>query len=128
MSREHSAEKDAGREPCRTNPHKAHGDCPGSTRAQHGAALLGQLQAIEASRNGRPLASHERHLDSDFARENHDEHVRLHGALCVGCGCCWCCDDDCCAEYTCPNKDCGCSDKPAPTYVIPPAERGQNDA
>lgn len=63
------------------------------------------------SANGRPLDSHDRHLDNTFVRELHAEHVRLYGAQCATCGCCWCCDEDCCAEYTCPNPDCGCNAK-----------------
>ena len=31
---------------CSTRPHTAHGDCPGSTRAIHGAKLAAQLAAI----------------------------------------------------------------------------------
>lgn len=64
----------------------------------------------DVSSNGRPLSSHDRHLDSDFARSSHIEHVAIDNALCMTCGCCWCCDHDCCAEYVCPNPDCGCSD------------------
>lgn len=71
----------------------------------------------EASENGRPFTSHDRHLTDGHARELHAEHM---ASMCPECGCCWCCDDDCCAEYTCSNTNCGCSDKPASTYVIPP--------
>lgn len=63
--------------------------------------------------NGRPYDTHDRSCDASL----HAEHV---ASICEDCGCCWGCEDDCCAEYTCPNEDCGCSDKPAPTYVIPP--------
>ena len=69
-----------------------------------------------ASENGRPMDSHDRHLGSGFARELHAEHM---ASICPECGCCWCCDDDCCAESICSNTDCGCSDKTPVVLSIP---------
>jgi hypothetical protein len=56
------------------------------------------------SRNGRPLRTHERSCSD----KDHAEHNKV-GATCADCGCCWGCDDDCCAEAFCPNPECGCS-------------------
>jgi hypothetical protein len=53
------------------------------------------------SRNGRPLRTHERSCDTEL----HAEHLT---SLCPVCGCCWGCEPECCAEYACPNPDCGC--------------------
>lgn len=67
----------------------------------------------DRSRNGRPLATHERSCTPD----DHYDHTVLHDATCVECGCCWGCDDDCCAEAFCANDECGCARR---FRVIPP--------
>lgn len=75
---------------------------------------------VSTARNGRPIHTHDRLCHSTI------EGARLHrehgDSTCVECGCCWGCVSDCCAEFTCPNADCGCSAKPAPTYVLPARE------
>lgn len=58
-----------------------------------------------ASRNGRPLRTHKRSCTDD----DHYDHTVLYDATCCECGCCWGCDEDCCAEAFCPNAECGCS-------------------
>lgn len=82
----------------------AHGGCmAAATDAEH----LCSVDCVPEPRsaNGRPLRTHERSCTVD----NHYEHTVLYNATCAACGCCWGCDDDCCAEAFCPNVECGCS-------------------
>lgn len=69
-------------------------------------------------RNGRPIhdqnppelgGTHPCWRDAESV-QMHYEHAEV-GAVCPDCGCCWGCDEDCCAQYetSCPNDDCGCS-------------------
>lgn len=65
--------------------------------------------AVPSARNGRPDNTHDRHChDTPEDAELHREHSAM-DAVCANCGCCWGREPDCCAEYTCPNAECGCS-------------------
>lgn len=63
-----------------------------------------KTETTQRSRNGRPLRTHKR----SCSEELHGEHTGM-GATCADCGCCWGCDNDCCAETFCPDPECGCS-------------------
>lgn len=99
--------------------------------------------AVALTRNGRPV--HDQNppelggthpcWQTTYAVQLHHEHAN---SICRECGCCWGCEDDCCAGYevSCPNPDCGCSreaqlgnqrfDDEQRARVLPPAEGDQS--